>query len=49
MNRLSFTPLPHEKALDILQMEAKGGQLDAELLGVFISAEVPKKALAPKP
>ncbi len=41
--------LPHEKALDILQMEAKGGQLDPELLGVFISAEVPKMALAPKP
>jgi HD-GYP domain-containing protein (c-di-GMP phosphodiesterase class II) len=40
--------VPHEKALDILKMEAKGGQLDAQLLDVFIDAQVPQKALAPR-
>jgi hypothetical protein len=29
-------------------MEAKGGQLDAQLLDVFIDAQVPQKALAPR-
>lgn len=37
--------VPHDKALDILHMEAKGGQLDAELIRVFVEAEVPKHAL----
>ncbi|MBS2027484.1 MAG: GAF domain-containing protein [Deltaproteobacteria bacterium] len=37
--------IPHEKALDILNMEAKGKKIDSELLGIFIEAEVPKKAL----
>lgn len=37
--------VPHEKAVDILHMEAKGGQLDAELLRIFVEAEVPKRSL----
>jgi response regulator RpfG family c-di-GMP phosphodiesterase len=37
--------VPHTLALDILSKEAKGGQLDRELLTVFIEAEIPKKAL----
>jgi hypothetical protein len=37
--------VPHEKALDILHMEAKGGQLDAELLRIFVEADVPRRAL----
>ena len=39
--------VPHEKALDILHMEAKGGQLDSELLKIFVEAEVPKRSLKP--
>ena len=37
--------VPHTLALDILGKEAKGGQLDSELLAVFIEAEIPRKAL----
>lgn len=37
--------VPHTLALDILNREAKAGQLDRELLTVFIEAEIPKKAL----
>ncbi|MDY7232615.1 GAF and HD-GYP domain-containing protein [Hyalangium rubrum] len=37
--------VPHTLALDILNKEAKGGQLDRELLTVFIEAEIPRKAL----
>jgi HD-GYP domain-containing protein (c-di-GMP phosphodiesterase class II) len=37
--------VPHTLALDILSKEAKGGQLDNELLKVFIEAEIPRKAL----
>ena len=38
--------VPHDKALDILGMEAKAKKIDTELLGIFIEAEIPKKALA---
>lgn len=37
--------VPHEKALDILKAEAKGGLVDSELLDIFISADVAKRAL----
>ncbi len=37
--------VPHTLALDILGKEAKAGQLDNELLAVFIEAEIPRKAL----
>jgi hypothetical protein len=37
--------VPHQLALDILGREAKSGQLDGELLTVFIEAEIPRKAL----
>lgn len=39
--------VPHEKALDILHMEAKSGQLDADLLRIFVEGEVPKRAIKP--
>jgi HD-GYP domain-containing protein (c-di-GMP phosphodiesterase class II) len=38
--------LPHEKALSILEMEARSGQLDASLLQVFVEAGVPGRALS---
>jgi HD-GYP domain-containing protein (c-di-GMP phosphodiesterase class II) len=41
--------VPHTLALDILGREAKAGQLDAELLTIFIEAEIPKKALTTPP
>lgn len=41
--------LPHELALDILDQEAKGGQLDADLLRVFVDAAVPRTALSKPP
>jgi hypothetical protein len=37
--------VPYTLALDILGKEASAGQLDRELLTVFIEAEVPKKVL----
>jgi hypothetical protein len=37
--------VPHVMALDILGKEASGGQLDAELLRIFIEADVPGQAL----
>lgn len=37
--------VPHNLALDILHQEAAGGQLDSELLKIFVEAEVPKLAL----
>jgi len=40
--------VPHELALDILHKEANGGQLDVDLLKIFVEAEVPKKALKAK-
>lgn len=40
--------MPHTVALDILHKEAQAGQLDSELLKVFIEAEVPKKAHKPQ-
>ncbi len=43
--------VPHVLALDILHKEAGSGQLDPELLKIFIEAEVPKRsatALKPK-
>ncbi|MBL9038287.1 MAG: GAF domain-containing protein [Archangium sp.] len=40
--------VPHELALDILKKEADSGQLDKELLTIFIEAEVPKRALTSK-
>ena len=39
--------VPHPLALDILHKEARGGQLDAELLRIFVEAEVPRRALRP--
>jgi HD-GYP domain-containing protein (c-di-GMP phosphodiesterase class II) len=38
--------LPHAAALDILQMEAKRGLIDSELLTLFVEAGVPAQALA---
>jgi HD-GYP domain-containing protein (c-di-GMP phosphodiesterase class II) len=37
--------VPHPAALDILHQEARTGMLDAEMLRVFIEAEVPRTAL----
>ena len=37
--------LPAEKALDILRDEAKRGQIDAALLGVFVEAGVWKNTV----
>ncbi|MHB1844636.1 MAG: HD-GYP domain-containing protein [Deltaproteobacteria bacterium] len=37
--------VPHPKALEILEMEAAAGQLDPELLRIFISGGVPEAAL----
>jgi len=37
--------VPHPAALDILHQEARSGMLDAEMLRVFIEAEVPRSAL----
>ncbi|MBU8895378.1 phosphodiesterase [Corallococcus sp. H22C18031201] len=37
--------VPHTLALDILQKEARSGQLDPELFTVFVEAEIPRKAL----
>ena len=37
--------VPHPAALDILHQEARSGMLDAEMLRVFIEAEVPRTAL----
>jgi HD-GYP domain-containing protein (c-di-GMP phosphodiesterase class II) len=39
--------VPHPAALDILHQEAKGGMLDADLLRIFVEAEVPRRALRP--
>jgi hypothetical protein len=39
--------MPHEKAVDILMMDAKKGSLDTDLLNVFLQAEVHKKLLKP--
>jgi HD-GYP domain-containing protein (c-di-GMP phosphodiesterase class II) len=41
--------MPHERALDILHMDAKKGSLDAELLEVFVASEVHKKLKTPEP
>lgn len=40
--------IPHEVALDILKKESETGQLDRDLFAVFVEAEVPRRALAPK-
>lgn len=40
--------VPHEMALDILKKESDGGQLDKELFGIFVAADVPRKALKAK-
>jgi response regulator RpfG family c-di-GMP phosphodiesterase len=37
--------VPHTLALDILGREASSGQLDRELLTIFIEAEIPRRAL----
>lgn len=39
--------IPHPRALDILHAEAKDGKLDADLLRIFIEAEVSLRALKP--
>ncbi len=41
--------VPHEKALDILHSEADRGLVDADILRLFIDAEVPRRALDPVP
>ena len=41
--------VPHPAALDILHQEARSGMLDAEMLRVFIEAEVPRTALRAGP
>jgi HD-GYP domain-containing protein (c-di-GMP phosphodiesterase class II) len=41
--------LPAEKALDILADEAKRGQVDAPLLGVFVEAGVWRETVRPRP
>lgn len=41
--------LPHERALEILGSEAVHGKLDAELLRIFVEAEVAQCALAESP
>jgi len=38
--------VPHERALDILHMEAKDGMLDADLLSAFIQARVFESVIA---
>jgi len=38
--------IPHEKALDILHLEAKDGSIDLDLLKVFIEADVPRTSKA---
>ncbi|XXF77010.1 HD domain-containing phosphohydrolase [Myxococcaceae bacterium GXIMD 01537] len=37
--------VPHTLALDILQREASAGQLDRELLTIFIEADIPRRVL----
>ncbi len=37
--------VPHEKALAIIESEAKAGQLDAELFRLFVEGDVPRRAL----
>ncbi len=37
--------VPHTLALDILKRESQAGQLDAELLTVFIEADIPRRVL----
>jgi HD-GYP domain-containing protein (c-di-GMP phosphodiesterase class II) len=39
--------VPHSAAMDILQQEARAGMLDADLLRVFVQAEVPRTVLSP--
>jgi HD-GYP domain-containing protein (c-di-GMP phosphodiesterase class II) len=39
--------LPAEKAIDILHEEAKRGQIDAPLLGVFVESKVWHQTLRP--
>jgi len=41
--------LPPEKALDILAEEARRGQVDGSLLGVFVEAGVWREAARPAP
>ena len=40
--------VPHDRALGILEDEAKRGLVDRELLTIFIEAKVPAEALAKK-
>jgi HD-GYP domain-containing protein (c-di-GMP phosphodiesterase class II) len=40
--------VPHDLAFDILRKEAESGQLDRDLLQVFIEAAIPQRALKPK-
>ncbi len=37
--------VPIEKTLDILQMEAKSGQLDTDIVKLFIDAKIYEKTL----
>jgi HD-GYP domain-containing protein (c-di-GMP phosphodiesterase class II) len=41
--------VPHDKALDILGMEAKARKIDAALLTIFVEAQVPTTALTKRP
>ena len=36
--------MPHDRALDILGLEAKDGNIDKDLLKIFIEADVPRTA-----
>lgn len=36
--------LPHERAIDILHLEAKDGNIDPDLLRVFVESEIPLRA-----
>jgi HD-GYP domain-containing protein (c-di-GMP phosphodiesterase class II) len=40
--------VPHQLALDIIKKEADAGQLDLSLFTIFVEAEVPRRALAPR-
>jgi HD-GYP domain-containing protein (c-di-GMP phosphodiesterase class II) len=37
--------VPHQLALDILHREAQSGQLDRELLTIFVEADIPRRVM----
>ena len=40
--------VPHTLAMDILHSEAKSGQVDPDLLRIFVEAEIPQRILRPR-